>query len=221
MDSIYNLTNPVVLAHPNLFEARAFKGKDGKPKGDAKFGGSFVFDPENADFVGIKSLCVALAKDKWPNVDIKTVKFPFSSGNKLIEKRKAKLQSQGKPYDGKADFQADKVVLKSSSKFQPRLSGIENGRIVDYETDAAKTAAKGKFYFGVEVLAQLNFVPYEGDEDNEGVAKRGVTCYLNMVLTTNKGTRLSGGASASEVFKGYAGNMSAENPLEDDDDIAF
>jgi hypothetical protein len=68
--------------------------------------------------------------------------------------------------------------------------------------------AKPKFYFGVEVLPQFNFVAYDGVGNNLD----GVTAYLNMVFTTNKGKRLSGGASAAETFKGYAGHTSTEDP---------
>lgn len=218
LDGSYNLTTPVVMIHPNLHEARQFKDKAGKAKGEPKFGASFVFAPGTPDLDALKVLAVRVARQKWPEVDIKSLKFPFTAGDKLIEKRKAKLSATGKPYDGKADFQAGKVVLKSASKYPPRLAGIENGKIVDYEGPTL-AASKGKFYFGVEVLAQFNLVPYDGD-DGPG----GVTAYLNMVLTTNKGERLSGGASASEVFKGYVGHASTVDPTasEDlDDEIPF
>jgi len=40
-----------------------------------------------------------------------------------------------------------------------------------------------------------------------------VTAYLNMVCVTEKGPKLAGGGqSASEVFKGYIGTTSQEDP---------
>lgn len=211
-EGIFNLTEPAILAHPQLFEAKAFI-RNGKPQGEPKFGGSVVLSPTGADFPSMKNLCVKLAKAKWPGRDLKTLKFPFSNGDTLADKRKAK--------SGKDDgaFQRGKVVVSAKSKFQPRLSGFENGKIIDYETDVQKAAAKPKFYMGVEVLAQFNFVPY----DEVGTNPAGIAAYLNLVLTTGKGKKLvTGGAPAAEVFKGYAGSASMENPTENiDDDIAF
>lgn len=206
-DGIYNLTLPVVMVFPNLVEAKAFM-KNGKAQGDPKYGATLVVPADHPDLKPMKELVTKLAKNRWPDKPFSELAFPFLSGDKAAEKRKAKGKDDG-------EYQRGKVLLTARSKYEPRLSYIENGKIVDLETDTAKQMAKNKFYMGVEVLAQINFVPYDPIGEN---AKGGVTAYLNMVLSTGKGKRLSGGASASEVFKGYAGSVSAEDPTGGDSD---
>lgn len=227
IDGLYTLTAPVVLAHPSLVTARAFKAK-GKEKGEPKFGGSFIFDLDSNDLKAMKAKALQVAAARWPGRDCAgeskgkvvvekgenvrmppTFKFPFTSGDKIADKRVAKLKAEGKEDDGKGDFQRNKVVVKTSSKFAPRLAVLLNGKPTDLTEETLK-AHQNKFYFGVNVLAQFNFVPY--DAVGEG-GTDGVTVYLNSVLTLNTGEKLSsGGAPASEVFKGYVGTASTEDP---------
>lgn len=213
-ESIFNLTVPVVLSHPHLLEAVKFKGKNGKETGEPKYSGSFVFPQDNPDLSGLKALALSVAKAKWPGRDVvadakaREFAFPFSNGDVLIQKRIKALKDKNKEYTGDADFQKGATILKSSSKFQPRLSIVENGKVIDL-TDETIKVHKNKFYFGVFALAQFNFVGYDGVGQNPD----GVTAYLNMVLSLNRGEKLtSGGPSAAEVFAGYAGNLSAEDP---------
>lgn len=221
----FDLTVPVVMSHPHLLVAQKFK-RNGKEQGEPKFSASFVLPADNADLAGLKAKAMAVAKAKWPGRNIaedfkaKAFAFPFSAGDALIAKRVKKLSDANKEYAGDADFQKGATILKGSSKFQPRLAVVANGSIVDLtaQTLAAHTA---KFYFGVLCLAQFNFVAYDGVGQNPD----GVTAYLNMVLSLNRGEKLtSGGPSAAEVFKGYAGNLSAEDPtggVDVNDDISF
>lgn len=212
-EGLYSFTEPVVMAHPALFEPRGF-GKKGKETGEPKYSANFVFNPDSADLKAMKALAVKVARAKWPDRDLKTLQFPFANGDKLADKRKAK--------SGKDDgaYQRGKVVIAARSKYEPRLAGIENGKIVDYEGEA-RIKAKPKFYFGVQVFAQVNFVAYEGVGNNPD----GVTAYLNMVFSTGKGEKIAGGASAAETFKGYVGHVSAEDPTAGaeqlDDEIPF
>lgn len=213
---IYNLTAPALMAHPSLFVAKKF-GQKGKETGEPKYGASFVFEPEHPDLKPMKSLAASLAKAKWPGRDLKELAFTFKNGTALADKRKAKL---GKD-DG--DFQRGRVVMPARSKYAPRLAMIANGKMVDLEPETPQfMAAKGKFFFGAEALAQFNFVAYDGVGNNPD----GVTCYLNMVLITGKGARIAGGASAADVFKGYVGSASEEDPTAGslgglDDEIPF
>lgn len=220
---IFNSTKPVVMSFPNLIEARKFK-RNGKETGEAKFDASFNFPPDHPDLKTLKEIAVSVAKAKWPGrdlgADVKSgeLKLPWDTGDRLIAKRQAKLQKAGKPADEKGDFMKGLVVLKSSSKYEPRLALAENGKVVDLE-GAARAASKAKFYFGVEVLIQVNFVAYDAVGDG---GKDGVTAYLNMVLSTNKGKKLAGGASAAETFKGYVGTTTTEDPTGGlDDEIPF
>lgn len=218
--STYAMTAPAVLAFPSLLTPRKFK-RNGKEQGEAKYGGTWVFDPNHPDVKGLKDTAAKAARAKWPSRPLSEVKFPFKDGNKEVEKRKAKLEKEGKTYSGDADFMLGKLVLKAASKYQPGLAIILNGKPIDLQ-DALLEAHKGKFYFGVETLAQFNFVAYDAVKDGD---PDGVTCYVNKVLSLNKGERLSGGASAAEVFKGYVGQASPEDPTAGsvamDDEIPF
>lgn len=201
---IVNLTAPVVMIHPNLFVPKAFKAR-GKETGEPKYSASFLFAPDNPDLLSIKRAAKAVAAAKWPGRPVSELATPWTSGDKLADKRKAKGRNDG-------EFQRGHLVMAARSKFQPRLAVVENGRIVDLD-ESNMTAFKARFYFGVEVLAQFNLVAYEG----VGANPDGVNAYLNMVLSTNKGKRLSSGSSAAEVFRGYVGTYSAEDPTGDGD----
>lgn len=205
-------TVPVILTFPNLDEARAVKNKAGKASGDPKFSVNLEFDADSADLAAMKAEAVKVARAKWPGVDVKTLKFPFTSGTVLADKAKDKGKDR--------EFSRGKAVLTARSKYQPRLSTVKGGSAVDIDGDD-KALVKKLFYSGCQVLAQVNFQAYDAVNDD---GKDGVTAYINMVMSLNKGTRLTGGASAAEVFKGYIGTSSAEDPTGGelmDDEIAF
>lgn len=217
---IHTFTAPVPAIHIHLHEAVKFKDKKGKETGEAKFQCSYLFAPDSADLKALKQRAAQAAKSKWPARDLKELAFPFTDGNASIEKVKKKQSDAGKEYNGSHDYLANSVILKSSSKFQPRLAGIEGNKAVDYVEPAQIAASKSKFYPGVKVLAEVNFVPYDGVGQNPD----GVTAYVNMVLTTGKGERINIGRSAAEVFKGVAGLVSTDDPTagaQVDDEIPF
>lgn len=198
VSGIYNLTEPVVMTFPNLLTPKAF-GQKGKESGELKYSANFSFNPDSADLKAMKATAVRIARAKWPGRELKELCFPFSNGTKLADDAKANKKDR--------EFYRDKVIVAARSKYEPRLSGIENGKVVDYEGDLRAQASK-KFFSGAEVLAQVNFVAYKGVGRNPD----GVTAYLNMVFTTGKGVRIGGGQTAAEVFKGYVGTISAEDP---------
>lgn len=209
-DTSVSLTKPVILDHPNLFEARAI-GPKGREQGKPKYSANFIFPADHPDLKGLVAKAKEVAQARWPGRELASLKFPFSKGEKLAEKAKAK----GK--DG--EYLRGNTVISSRSQYEPRLSVIENKKLIELE-GPARVAAKSKFYRGVEVLAQFNFVAYEGVGENPD----GVTAYLNMICSLNQGKRMAGGQSAAEVFKGYAGVVSQEDPTagsEDDDEIPF
>lgn len=211
-DGIYNLTIPVVGSFLQIFEPKAFT-ENGKAKGDPKFSANLNILADSPDLAAMKTLAAKLARAKWPDKaffatvqetgeKIPQIIFPFSNGDKLADAAKEKKK------DG--EYMRGKVVISARSKYEPRLSYIDNGKIVDVENEAQRAIAKTKFFSGVELLAQLNFVPYDAVGQN---GKPGVTAYLNMLLSTGKGTRIGGGQTASEAFKGYVGTVSTDNPL--------
>jgi hypothetical protein len=204
---IFASTKPARLLFPKVDKAEPFK-RNGKEVGDPKFSAGFMLDADNEDLAAIKAKALSVARAKWPGVDPKTIDWPWKSGDKLADKAKEKGKN--------GEYQRGKVVLTARSKFRPRLAGLENGALVDYETDAAIALAKPKFYFGAQVLYEVNFVAYEATREGE---RNGVNAYLNSVVTLNKGERLAGGPSAAETFKGYVGAATSEDPTTGSDDF--
>jgi len=211
-ESIFTFTHPAIMAHPTLITPRAFKNKKtGKELGEAKFGASFVLDRDHPDLAPFKALCVEVARSAGANPK-EVAKWPFKSGTKLADDRKAVCEAAGKTPDG--EYQRDKAVIAGRSKFPPSLAFLEGKRIVELDNETAIKNNAGKFYFGVLALPRLALVFTDID------GKKQVSAYLNMVLSLNKGQRLGATRSAAEVFKGYAGQVSDIDPT-DDDDIPF
>lgn len=231
---LFDINEPTVSTFPNLLEPKAVK-RNGKDTGEPKYSLNIEIDPERQPALAqaIKAKALEIARAKWPGRDFakeasKTYKdqdgtvqkklptfvFPWSSGNELADNAKARNKDR--------EFSRGKLVLTARSKFQPRLSAIVGGKLVEFEGDAAK-AAKQYFYSGVEVLAQINFQAYDGVGET---GADGVTAYLQQVLSTNKGKKLAGGGpSAAEVFSGYLGSISNVDPTAGvsdlDDEIPF
>lgn len=223
VSGIFNTTTPAIMAHPALIEAKKFKDRQGRETGEPKHSVSIVLDTEHPDLKGLKTLAAQVARAKWSDKPMTDIKFPFADGTKLADKYIERRKAKGKDDDGKGEFQRGKVVLKTASKFRPALSVLDGKKPIDLVDDALVAKHRNKFYFGALGLYQVNFVAYDAIKEGD---KDGVTCYINMVLSTGKGERLTGGASASEAFKGYVGTVSAEDPtaggLGDlDDEIPF
>lgn len=209
LNSVVSLSQPARLVFPYLYEPRAF-GPKGKESGTPKYSANFLFDIDSADFKKLVAKAKEVAASKWPGRELAGLKFPFSKGDALADKAKAK----GK--DG--EFQRGKVVVVARSKYEPRLAILGDKGKPPIDLDGpARDLHKSKFYSGVECLAEFNFVAYDG----VGANPDGVTAYLNLILSLNKGERIGGGASAAEVFKGYAGNTVDEDPTGGDDEIPF
>jgi len=212
-DGLYQVNHAATLAFPILFDPKSFKGPNGKDKGDPKYSATFVLKNDHPDLQGLKAKVVEVAKAKWPGRDViadmkaGAIKLPFSAGEKLIEKRVAKLKAAGKEDDGKGKFQEGSTVFKAKSDYPPGLGVVANGQIVEVTQDN-KAVHRAAFYFGVQCLFRLNFSAYDGVDEG----KPGVTAYLDMVLSLNKGDRLAGRQSAADIFKGVAGLISTEDP---------
>lgn len=210
-DAIFNFTAPVVMAHPSLITPRGY-GAKGKEKGDPKYSASFLFKPDSPDLAEMKKIAARVARAAFPNASLADLKFPFVSGDKLADRRKEKSSKD----DGA--FQRGHVVLKTKTKLEPALAFIEGGRIIELTEPSQRTAHSSKFFFGAEAYARVNFVAFDTD------GSRGVTCYLNGVMVTGKGTKIAGGPGLAETFRGYVGQHSAEDPTEGgelDDEIPF
>ncbi|MDR3562025.1 MAG: DUF2815 family protein [Negativicutes bacterium] len=217
---IYDLTAPVIIAHPTLITPRPFQ-ENGKPKGDPVYSGDLVFPADSQELIALKELAKKAVRESCPGQKLSNFIFPFKDGTLLADARKAKCEAADKKPDG--EYQRGQVVLKTKSKFPPGLAGIENGKIVDYDTEEKKVKAADKFFFGAEVLATVAFVAYAPIGENKGY----VSAYLNAVFTTGKGTKLAGQApSTAARFKGYVGSVSQDDPTKGldndlDDEIPF
>lgn len=225
----FNLTAPAIISFPNLTEARAVK-RNGKETGEAKFSLDVEFELDHVDVPAIKAACVKVAREKWPGRDfvseakevdangnrkMPTFLFPFKSGDKLADAAKEKSAKEGK--ERLREWSRGKFVLTARTKKEPKLAVVVGGAVLDLEGDARKAHSKA-FYTGVEALVQVTFAPYEGVAPT-GVD--GVTAYLNSVVSLNRGKKLiAGGAPASEVFSGYLGKITDQNPLAGSDDLS-
>ena len=202
----------VRMLFPNLYEAKAVT-RNGKAVGEPKFSARLkIASTDTKTIDAIKAKAVEVAKAHFgANVDLKSLKWPFTDGAKEAERSKAKGKD-GSIFEGG-------FIVTSRSKYQPRLSIFQGANKAPQElADATLAAAKGKFYSGCYVLPQLNFVAY--DAVGEG-GKPGVTAYLDQVMWVKDGERI-GGSSAAEAFKGYQGSVTDENPLDTGlDDDAF
>ena len=208
--NLFTLTKAAPAFFMDLHEPKQFM-KNGKPKGAAKYSINAVLKPDSEDLKTIAGMCKALADAAFAGqegYDWKTAEKPYKKAETIIDARKKSKAKDGKEYSGDLDWIAGTYTLKASSTFAPALSGLEGGRLVEYKTEEARAASKAKFYNGAEVLMQVNLQPYEMD------GRYGVTAYLNMVLTTGKGEKRGGTArAAADVFKGYAGTISHEDPM--------
>lgn len=205
---LFSMTAPAPMIWVNLHVARKYKdAKTGKEKGEPKFGATFLLTPDHPDFAGLKAKAAAVARAMWPDGDFAGITFPFKSGDKYVAQR----ETAGKP--SQKEIFGGKILLKGASMFPIALSATVNGKFTEFEGEA-KEANKPLFYSGVLALAEFNFVAYD-------LETRSVTAYLGKVYSTNKGTRIGGGRSAAEAFKGYLGHASSENPTLGDDEIPY
>lgn len=223
---IYRVLRPVLLAYPSVITPRAF-GPKNKPKGDPKYGGTFVFAPDHPDLKPIKDLIVKVARAMFPGGSLKEMSFPISNGDDLIERQVAALVRQGKSATEQAairekfSWAKGKALLKASSKFQPALAVVNAGEIVNLDTEVLKTTNKGAFYFGVQALPEFNFI---AGARTSADSKDYVTAYLNGLVSINTGDKIGGGGSLAERFSGYVGTAKDYDPTAGattDDDIPF
>lgn len=228
----FTFTEPVRAGFLNVIEGRQFKGK-----GDARFDGSFILEPDSADFVTLKTLVIAEAKKFFPGKKLVArrltqdeindggfveINVPWKDGTKLADAAKNAVDDNGNPKPKDQEFFRGKIVVKASSKYAPALSGIENGKVVEYDKPETRATLAKTFYAGAYLVPHVALNPYKAQENKPG----GVSLYFNAVCFIKHGAKLTGGkgVNAAEVFKGYAGKAVADNPgsnVELDDEIPF
>lgn len=211
---------------------RAYQVK-GQNKGEPKYDGTFILAKDSDDLKAIKDMAIALAKSVHPGKKLVArrltqeelddggyveIAVPWKDGDKLADKGK----KDGKDYE----WARGNVVVKASSKYAPSLSSVATGKVVAYtDTDTRKTH-ENEFYAGAYFAPLVGFNTYkeEGDPSESGYKPGGVALWLNALCFVKHGAKLGGkGVNAAEVFKGYAGKATSENPgsNEMDDEIPF
>lgn len=199
------------VAYEALKEKAVFKDENGKPKGDPKFGYLALF-PNDTDISELKRTAVAAAKAEFgENVDLKTVRFPFKNGDaeadRILAKSKAKAAKLGqepKKTEKDVAFYRGNVAVKVTSAYDPKVVDTKAEDILD----------KSKIYSGMHARSEFNFKAVEID-DPDG-PKRYVSAYVNFVMKTRDGERMSG-KSAKDVFKGLLGGTSQVDPTASSD----
>lgn len=183
-------------------------------KGEPKFAATILLTPGSADETGIKAALLAVAKEAFPGRDLKTLKFPIESGNTVAE-RSATKNKDGSFFRGHTVFKAS-----SNEENPPVLSVLEGKNI--RELLGAQREAEGRklFYNGCYVLCAVYISAYKSGSEGGVGEHSGVKAYLNQVLWVADGPRI-GGAPSSEIFKGYAGSVTAEDPYAGADDSPF
>jgi hypothetical protein len=222
--TVYTFKEPVRMCYSNLVAARAFTPKKGSaPKGDPRFDATFLLAPDSPDLVALKDLVIAEAKAMFPGkrliarrltqeeLDAGCVEIavPWKDGTKQADKAKAESPSKDK------EFMRGFIVVKASSKFAPALSGIEGGKIVEYDKPDMRPTLDKLFYGGAFVAPHVALHSYPAKDDKPG----GVGLYVNAAIFIKHGPKIGGRSiNAAEVFKGYAGTVSAEDPGSNDGD---
>lgn len=228
----YTFVSPVILAFPKrLFVPEGFTLQDGK-KTDPKYGCDFLLrhspspdglTPASPEFAAIKSLIEKLIQEKWPGANPYardeitrqlSVMWPWYNGDNRADEIKQQRAEGKKTRGGKLpmemEFARGHAVLHATAQRQPALCGVENGSIVTYENERLAHVKDKLFFFGAEVFAEINFVA--ADPQGQGT-KPYVASYLSMVLGTGRGKRIGDSRNdPTEVFSGYVGKISAENP---------
>lgn len=222
----YIFREPVRAGFCNVVQSHQFKD-NGKGKGDPRYDVSLILEPDSADLKALKDLVIAEAKLLFPGkrliarrltqeeLDAGAVEIsvPWKDGTRAADRAKEENKDQ--------EFFRGKIVVKASSKYAPALSGIENGKIIEYDNPDTRSTLTKLFYNGAYVAPLVALNSYKARDDKPG----GVSLYLNAVCFIKHGPKLTGGGrvNAAEVFKGYAGTVSAADPgsNELDDEIPF
>lgn len=202
---------PWPIMFVNLLVPRAAKLKNGQTTA-AKYGCMSMMDPESQDAKAIKDAGIQIMKDKFPGWDPRMLGKPWETGEKHNAARVKK---------GKKEFEnvKGKLLVQARSTNQPQLATLIDGKFVTLDDPIAIKSAQPKFYSGVEALIYMTLAPYGTDLDpEEGGGNRGVTAYLDIVVSTGKGDRIGGQrVDIREAFKGYVGQASPINPASSGD----
>lgn len=164
------------------------------------YNATMLIVPGSKDYLGLRAIMGEVASAKWPGRDLSTIQFPVQLGEEKAEEAVAKKRD-GSIFLGHLVFNAH-----TSVDYPPRLGVLENGKLIQLDTEILKAQYGSKFYHGCYIAPQVNLVAW--DQKGKNAPDR-VTAYLQMVLWIKDGTRI-GGADMAEVFKDYMGQFTPE-----------
>lgn len=200
------LSSPVRALWCNVITPRAYK-ENGVAKGDPTFDATFVLTPEQ--LAEVLKVAKAVANEQWPGKALKELKLPFKKAEVAIaiaieKKKDSSIYTPGT------------YLLEARTKKQPILSWLEGGKVVEQRIENA-AVVKQKFYHGCWTVPRLNFAIKTKNGD-------GIKAYLDNLFWYKDGEKI-GGISSAEMFKGYIGSVSTEDPTGSstdlDDEIPF
>ena len=226
------IEDPVRLAFCHVMRPRFYDERTGKFRepidSDAKdrlsYSAQFMFDADSPDLLAIKTLAGKLLEQHGASRDAKGVlvtsgftdprtgkdippaelQLPWETGEDVIAAGQRKRGD--KAYDN--EHLRGKVVLKANTKTEPYLSLFENGVMRDFFTVETRGMADRFFFNGVFVVGAIVVALHAA-----GTNKPGVKCYLNHLVSLNKGERLAGSqVPTAEKFAGFIGRQSAVDP---------
>lgn len=220
------LSSTFRMSFPNLLEPKQYQGK-----GDHFFSMEMIFEPEALEKfklwdddsgtfteVDIKRVLVELAKEKWPDLNVKEavasggLHWPIKNGDKHADKREANGKKGNDHYRGMSI-----INCKSSADYPPNLYYMDGKtrKQVDRVTSGGKQVATQKFYGGAYCFAELNVVAQETPQGKY------LSFYVNAVRFVKDGERL-GGTSMMDRFDGIQGGAADYDPTDGlDDEIPF
>ena len=212
----FNFTTSHRVSYADILEPRSFQ-KKGQAKGDPRYSGTFLIEPNDPDFLKLKNEVTALLQannktgkklkigrlteeQEKANTHVE-IQVPWKSGDKEADRMKA-AGKDGEVFRGL-------ILLKASSKYQPALAALDNGKLLEFATPESIAAAKKYFYSGAYLVPSVGLHYYKGDAGKPD----GVSRYLNAVMFAKHGPRLGGrSVNAAETFKGYIGSIKDEDP---------
>lgn len=225
---------PKILLYPHVIEPYAKRDADGQPTGKNAYSADFIMDPSDPDLEPLRKLTCSLINGAFPD-KVATAKTIAAAKGKLTYASlldALKTVGVGHPFvDGTAradagaakekdyEVQRGKVIFKTQkpemkkdgvTRLQPpRLGALENGRIVQYDTEVKRAANAHKFFQGAEAYFETTLAVYTGFGG-------GVTAYLNDIVVNGAGTAFGSGPSMIEKFDKVRGSVSTVNPLDDE-----
>lgn len=193
-DGFYKFAEPVRAFFLNATKPSTPKlanGALGKPT----YNGTFGLLPGSRDLNGLREKMTFVAGAKWPGRALGEIEYPVITGEDKAAEAKKK-NKDGSIFLGHIIFNAH-----TSPDYPPKLGVLENGQLIQLDTDVLRAQYANKFYHGCYVAPQVNLVAWDGNGKNIPDC---VTAYLQMVLWIKDGTRI-GGADMADVFKDYVG----------------